>query len=560
MSALESFFNTGIPNAALLQRRGLDIYAIMHFGLNTYTGREWGFGDESPSLFDPPEFDAGQIAGACAESGVQGLILVCKHHDGFCLWPTRTTPHNISKSPFRNGRGDLVREMSDACRKAGIKFGVYVSPWDRNNPHYGTPRYVEIYHEQLREVLTNYGPVFEAWFDGANGGTGFYGGANEERRIDKFAYYDWPAVWSMVRRLQPGACIFSDVGPELRWAGNETGILDPECRCSFTPSLPPGVAGYPAPGHIDQAILGTGTPRGRFWMQPECDFPLRPGWFYHEAEDTRQKSSRHLLNVYLRSVGCGGTMNIGIAPDKRGLLHDNDVRALAGFHALRNQLFADLRGTAGLLPHAAFHFSEPVEFDTIVMEEDIACGERVDAYELCVLDNDAWRVALSGHVIGQKRIRLIAPVRAEAVRLDVRGHDVKPVALRLYKRPASIDIADDTTIDSLDATIPMQLVNQTHDMLVFRYDGAARLRGFRFTPVANAAGTPLAYALDVSADNTTWQSAAKGEFSNIMANPVAQDIIPPLPMDVVTFVRLTALRKSDPAAELVFQTFEALPG
>ena len=263
--------------AAHLKHR---IYAIIHFSINTFTDREWGYGDEAPELFNPTDFDADQIAQACVDGGLTGLILVCKHHDGFCLWPTRTTPHNISASPFRNGKGDLVREVSDACRRHGLGFGIYCSPWDRNHPAYGTPEYLEIYREQLRELYTNYGEAFELWFDGANGGDGYYGGARETRKIDQSTYYDWENTWKIARELQPHAAIFSDIGPDLRWVGNEKGLAHPDSSALFTPAAPtPGK--NPAPGYLDYSHSTTGNLDGNYLIPPECDVPLRPGWLYH---------------------------------------------------------------------------------------------------------------------------------------------------------------------------------------------------------------------------------------------------------------------------------------
>ncbi|MBI3986387.1 MAG: alpha-L-fucosidase, partial [Lentisphaerae bacterium] len=212
------------PSERQLGWHGLEFYGFLHFTVNTFTGKEWGYGDESPAVFAPTAFDADQIVAGAAAGGMAGLILTCKHHDGFCLWPSRFTEHSVKHSPWRDGRGDVVREISDACRRHGLQFGVYLSPWDRNHPDYGRPDYIRYYRNQLRELLTGYGPLFEVWFDGANGGDGFYGGARETRTIDRRAYYDWATTWELVRELQPQACLFSDAGPDVRWVGNEQGI------------------------------------------------------------------------------------------------------------------------------------------------------------------------------------------------------------------------------------------------------------------------------------------------------------------------------------------------
>jgi alpha-L-fucosidase len=212
-----------LPSERQLAWHELEYYAFVHFNMNTFTNMEWGFGDESPDLFNPAELDCRQWARVCKEAGMKGIILTAKHHDGFCLWPSEYTEHSVKNSPWKNGQGDVVQELADACREYGLKFGVYLSPWDRNHPDYGKPEYLTYFRNQLRELLTNYGDVFEVWFDGANGGTGWYGGANEERRIDRKTYYDWENTYKIVRELQPMACLFSDAGPDVRWVGNEEG-------------------------------------------------------------------------------------------------------------------------------------------------------------------------------------------------------------------------------------------------------------------------------------------------------------------------------------------------
>ena len=302
------------PSAALVARiadEQADVIGIVHWGLNTFTDREWGSGGEDPQLLAPTDFSADQIVGACKAGGIGGLVVVAKHHDGFCLWPTKTTDHNISKSPFRGGKGDYVGEMCAACRKAGLRFGVYCSPWDRNNAGYATEAYVKTYHAQVAELLDGrYGEIFEMWFDGANGGSGWYGGANETRRIGD-GYYRFDELFRTVRRLQPKACIFG-MGGEFAWPGNERGYV-PDDR---SPS--------------DAKVL-------RLW---EADFPLRKGWFYHQADTNTVRCGEFLMQRYLGTVGKGAIMDIGIAPDRRGRLADEDVAALRRFGELRRAFFA----------------------------------------------------------------------------------------------------------------------------------------------------------------------------------------------------------------------------
>ena len=407
------------PRAALAARlaAGPEIYGIVHWGLNTYTDREWGFGDEDPAMLAPAAFDADQIVGACKAGGLDGLIIVAKHHDGFCLWPTKTTSHNISKAPFGK---DYVKEMEQACRRAGLKFGVYVSPWDRNSAHYATDRYVEIFHAQIKELLGGgYGEVFEMWFDGANGGDGWYGGARELRKIGASAdYYRFEDVFRFVRAMQPGVTIFAGENDDsdFRWPGNERGVLDPDSRATVC-SVGGFIDGkYGNPDYKSQ--INTGSPHGSFFRVCEADFPLRRGWFYHEKERGTTKSAAYLTKLYLATVGNGGMMNIGVAPDKSGRLDDADARALAGFGVMRGALFAHEAGEG-----------EP--FNVVVLCEDVSSGEQVDEWEF-VADGKA---VLRGKSIGRRRIRLLeepCAAKRREVRVLKDGGSLRGVALRLY--------------------------------------------------------------------------------------------------------------------------------
>ena len=417
---LAAFASRPVPRPAMASRleKGPEIIGIVHWGLNTYTDREWGYGDENPAWLDPARFDADQIVRACRAGGIEGLVVVAKHHDGFCLWPTRTTGHNISKSPFRGGKGDYVREMSDACRRAGVKFGVYCSPWDRNSAHYATDRYVEIYHAQLKELLDGrYGDVFEMWFDGANGGDGYYGGAREKRRIGA-GYYRFDEVFSFVRALQPGVTIFcGEETGDLRWPGNERGLLDPDSRATVDPCGGVVEGRYGNPNYRN--IINTGLPEGREFKVCEADFPLRNGWFYHEKERGTTKNAAYLAKLYLSSVGNAGVMNIGVSPNKDGVLDADDVKALAGFKVMRDALFAK-------------EVRPGEEFNMVVMREDISKGEQVDKWEFVADGN----TILSGKSIGSKRIRVLeAPVSAKSceVRVLKDGGDFRGVSFRLYR-------------------------------------------------------------------------------------------------------------------------------
>ncbi|MGA8780952.1 MAG: alpha-L-fucosidase, partial [Terracidiphilus sp.] len=311
-----------LPTAQQLLWQRMETNAFLHFTVNTFTGKEWGDGDEDPSIFNPTGFDADAIVLALKAGGMKGVILTCKHHDGFCLWPTKTTDHCIRFSRWKAGKGDVVREISQAAARHGLKFGVYLSPWDRNNAEYGRPAYIVTYREQLTELLTWYGRVFEVWFDGANGGTGYYGGARETRTIDKHSYYDWPTTWALVRRLQPDAMIFSDVGPDARWVGNESGAAGETCWATCDPVTSDGEPAVP--GDANPSVLNTGTRFGSRWMPAECDVSIRPGWFWHEQENDRVKSAAQLVDLYFDSVGRGANLLLNVPPNRGGQLSPQD--------------------------------------------------------------------------------------------------------------------------------------------------------------------------------------------------------------------------------------------
>ncbi len=441
-----------VPSPRQLRWHELELYAFLHFTVNTFTDKEWGYGDEDPSVFNPTGFDAEAIVGALKAGGMRAVILTCKHHDGFCLWPTKTTDHSVRTSRWRDGKGDVVKELSEAARRQGLKFGVYLSPWDRNSALYGKPEYIAIYREQLRELLTAYGPIYEVWHDGANGGDGYYGGARQKRLIDKLSYYDWPRTWEMVRSLQPDAVIFSDVGPDIRWVGNERGYANETCWETYDPVGPDG--GPPAPGHTRDKDGQTGTRNGSRWLPPECDVSIRPGWFHHASEDARVKTPRQLLDLYYRSVGRGGSLLLNVPPDRRGLLHDNDIASLrefgnlvrgtfdrnlaAGAHAKASNtrmkgrqfrpenLFDGDRYTCWATddaihtPQIVFSLLQPLTFNIVRLRENIEYGQRVEAFELDRWTGGSWDTFARATSIGACRlIRLPQEVTTGRVRLRI---------------------------------------------------------------------------------------------------------------------------------------------
>ena len=323
-----------LPSPQQVEWQKLETYAFIHFGPNTFTDKEWGYGDTPAEAFNPTRLDCEQWVRTIAGAGMKGVILTCKHHDGFCLWPSRYTDYSVKGSPFRGGKGDVVRELSDACRKHGIKFGVYLSPWDRHQATYGTPEYVTYYYNQLTELMTQYGDIFEVWFDGANGGDGWYGGACEKREIDRSTYYDYPHAWGIVNNLQPDAVIFSDGGPGCRWVGNEKGYANPT-NWAFVRSKEV-YPGYPA-----YQELQSGHADGDAWCASECDTSIRPGWFYHENEDDQVKTVDELTDLYYRSVGHNGTMLLNFPVNREGLIHPTDSARITQWHERISSELAD---------------------------------------------------------------------------------------------------------------------------------------------------------------------------------------------------------------------------
>ncbi|HTX34004.1 MAG TPA: alpha-L-fucosidase [Bryobacteraceae bacterium] len=437
-----------VPSPRQLRWHALETTAFLHFTVNTFTDKEWGYGDEDPNIFNPARFDPDAILESLASAGMRGAILTCKHHDGFCLWPTATTEHCIRHSSWRGGKGDVVGDLAAAARRHKLLFGVYLSPWDRNNPAYGTPAYLPIYRQQLTELLTKYGPIFEVWHDGANGGDGFYGGAREKRTIDKRTYYDWPRTWDLVRSLQPNAVIFSDVGPDVRWVGNERGIAGDPCWATYDPV---GADGGPAsPGDVREKESPAGHRHGSRWLPAECDVSIRPGWFWHARENARVKTPAQLVDLYYKSVGRGANLLLNVPPNRDGLLSSEDVASLKGFGDYRRKTFArNLAAGAkvssgaralvdghddtwwaapSLTPEVTIDLPRPAAFQIIRVKEAIRFGQRIDALAVDRWDSGEWQPVAAATSIGPRRlIRLDTPVTAARLRLRVTQADANPV-------------------------------------------------------------------------------------------------------------------------------------
>ena len=561
-----------VPSERQLRWHEMETYALIHFTPTTFQNKEWGFGDASPEIFNPTSFDANQITRAAASAGLKGLITVAKHHDGFCLWPTKTTSYSIASSPWKGGKGDMVKDFMQASKNAHLKFGVYLSAWDRNDVRYGTPAYADAYRAQLTELMTNYGPLFTSWHDGANGGDGYYGGRNEKRTIDRTTYYQWTEkTWPIVRKLQPGAVIFSDIGPDMRWVGNEHGYAAETSWATFTPI---GLDGKkPVPGAAVYTNAGTGDRNGKYWIPAECDVPLRPGWFYHKDQDAKVKTPDQLFDIYMKSVGRGADMNLGLSPMPSGILHDNDVKSLKAFGVKIAETFktnfaerasinaSDVRGqnlkkfgTQFILDKDRYSYwatndgvtqaqldiklAKQSTFDIIRLRENIKLGQRIDSVKIEGLVNGKWEVLGKATSIGANRlIKLDKPVSLT----DLRVHIYAPVAITLsdfglYKEYKEAFAFDHTTeakkikIPTGMARIDQVILNENANIfvsvpksesLIFNIEGR-NITGLGYLPRQDGKtdGMITKYAVYTSDGNSRWKLLKEGEFSNIKANPV----------------------------------------
>ncbi|GAA4306288.1 alpha-L-fucosidase [Compostibacter hankyongensis] len=453
-----------LPSARQLQWQQMGYYMFVHFNMNTFTGKEWGEGSESPELFNPTALDCRQWARIAKAAGMKGIILTAKHHDGFCLWPSKYTEHSVKNSPWKNGRGDVLRELRKACDEYGLKMGIYLSPWDRNNAAYGRPEYLAYFRNQLREVLTQYGDIFEVWFDGANGGTGYYGGANEKREIDRRTYYHWDSTWNLVRKLQPGAVMFSDGGPDIRWVGNEKGFAG-ETDWSILRR------DEVYPGWPNAKELTTGHENGTHWVPAEADVSIRPGWYYHAEEDGKVKTLDQLLDIYYQSVGRNAAMLLNVPADRRGLIAAPDSARLMELAARLKKDFARDLAAGRKVTASEVRLNDPrfsgskvndgnpdtywttndftrtgsltvdlgrtESINRLLVQEYIRLGQRVQAFRVEAWKDGAWKTIAEETTIGYKRILRFPAVSTNRIRFSVTKSKACPVIsnLSLYDAP-----------------------------------------------------------------------------------------------------------------------------
>ncbi len=451
-----------VPSANQLRWQEMEYYAFVHFSLNTYTDQSWGYGNEDVNLFNPTQLDCRQWARVCKEAGMKGIIITAKHHCGFCLWPSKYTEYSVKNAPWKNGKGDVVRELADACKEYGLKLGIYLSPWDRNHPDYGKPEYITYFRNQLTELLTNYGPIFEVWFDGANGGTGYYGGANENRKIDRTTYYDWSNTYRLIRKLQPNIVIWNDGGDraDLRWVGTEAGSVG-ETNWSL----------LNATGEVPYNMLHYGVENGDSWVPGEVNTSIRPEWFYHPSEDAKVKTLPHLMDIYYHSIGRNATLLLNFPIMPNGLIHKNDEKAVLDFAKAVKDAFAvdlaektkasasNVRGNADEFAAAkavdgdketywatdddvtkaslTLDLGKPTTFNRFLAQEYIRLGQRVKAFTIEALVDGNWQELAKATTIGYKRILRFPTVTATQLRFDITDSKACPVIsnIGIYHAP-----------------------------------------------------------------------------------------------------------------------------
>jgi alpha-L-fucosidase len=441
-----------VPSSRQLAWHKLGYYAFIHFNMNTFTNEEWGHGTEKPNTFHPIQLDCEQWARVCKQAGMKGIILTVKHHDGFCLFPSKYTEHSVKNSSWKGGKGDVVRELADACKKHGLKLGVYLSPWDRNHPTYGTPEYNEVFKNTLQEVLTNYGEIFEVWFDGANG----------EGPNGKKQEYDWKGFIEVVRTHQPNACIFSDGGPDVRWVGNEKGYANPTNWGTLN-------GDKVFPGYPNYTELTSGHEDGTHWIPAECDVSIRPGWYYHQSQDSLVKTLPQLVEIYFNSVGRNGNLLLNLPVDRRGLVHENDSTALmnlkqylevsfntnlargkkvsANTQRGNHSLFAGNNLTDEnpetywttddnvLMGNLEIDLGMDMPFNTIVLQEYITLGQRIKSFSVEIWDGAKWKTVAQETTIGNKRIVKFEEVMTSKIRINILASKASPVLsnVEVYK-------------------------------------------------------------------------------------------------------------------------------
>ncbi|MTK54467.1 discoidin domain-containing protein [Paludibacter sp.] len=529
-----------VPSENQMRWQEMERYAFIHFSLNTYTDQSWGFGNEDVKLFNPEKADCRQWARICKEAGLKGIIITAKHHCGFCLWPSKYTEYSVKNAPWKNGKGDMVREMADACKEYGLKLGIYLSPWDRNSKDYGKPEYITYFRNQLTELLTNYGEIFEVWFDGANGGDGYYGGANETRKIDAKTYYDWKNTYALIHKLQPKCVIWNDGGDrgDLRWVGTEDGYVG-ETNWSL----------LNATGEVPWNMLHFGVENGNAWVAAEVNTSIRPEWFYHPSEDGKVKTVPQLMDLYYNSVGRNGSMLLNFPIMPNGLIHPTDEKNAIAFAKAVNESFAvnlalnkkvsasNVLGKSGKFAAAmavdgnkntywatddntkaasvTIDLGKPTLFNRFLVQEYIRLGQRVKAFTVEALVDGTWKELAKATTIGYKRILRFPAVKATQVRFNITDSKCSPAIsnIGIYNAPVFLNApvinrnqAGQVTINTndigpifyytLDGSTPTSKSNKYSG--TFPADGKVEIKAICYDPTSDKSSSVSAEKFDVS--------------------------------------------------------------
>ena len=534
-----------VPTDEQLAWQQLELTAFIHFGMNTFTDSEWGNGREAPTLFNPTALDCEQWVHTLQKGGFKMVILTAKHHDGFCLWQTETTDHSVASSPWRDGKGDVVRELSDACHKHGMKFGVYLSPWDRNAECYGDSHaYNEFFIAQLTELLTNYGRVDEVWFDGACGE-----GPNGKRQV-----YDWESILATIERLQPHA-VTAIMGDDIRWVGNEGG-RGRTTEWSATPFTPQSYSLGRATNSklsIEEMSTDLGSrelvarAEGIFWYPSEVDVSIRPGWFYHASQDDEVRSIANLVDIYFSSVGRNSVLLLNIPPDRRGLIHEVDAARIEALHNYITATFAN-NFIDGKVREWHASEGESIELkmkrgsiiNTVQLSEDITRGQRVEHFTIEAYTNGRWQHLTEGTTIGYKRLLRFSDCRAERIRITIKS--CRSTAhinnIGAYYAPhleddgSGVIVSDlsnegwqtveDDAYTAIDGDVETVWRSEGITPLTIDLGAMTDIAGFCYVPPTDdPTGTIYLYNLYVSTNGSEWQECiSDGEFSNIKNNPI----------------------------------------
>lgn len=518
-----------VPSKEQLEWQKMELTAFLHYGINTFTGNEWGSGKEDPALFCPKAQDAEQWVKTLKLAGFKMAILTAKHHDGFCLWQTATTSHSVASSPWKNGKGDIMKELSDACHKYGLKFGVYLSPWDRNAPCYGKGQeYNDFFIAQLTELLTKYGEVNEVWFDGANG----------EGPNGKKQEYDWERILETIHKLQPNA-VTAIMGDDVRWCGNERG-LGRATEWSATVLMP---SSYKDSQESNSALgisstskdLGSrdmiGKAERMFWYPSEVDVSIRPGWFYHASQDAQVKSLSHLENIYFQSVGCNSVLLLNIPPDTNGKINAADSTRLMELRHHLDNIFNDNKVRSGKKSWKAkaedakdYKLTNLSAINAVMLKEDISRGQRIEAFEVEALSRGYWKKIAEGTTVGYKRLLRFPTIATSSIRIKIKSCRLVSCITEVgaYYVPQTVKASSLASVKAADKSKWRVL---SESPLTIDLGQTVSLKGFEYAPegAEAKATTAVRYKFYSSRDGKSWsEQKTSGEFSNIMNNPTAQ--------------------------------------